>query len=292
MPKRFPAVYKAYLNGEFVDPEQVTISPFDRGFIFGDGVYEVIPCYGGRVFRWPEHLARLNRNLSILGIPEPLDRAQWSALVEDLILGLEDRDLYLYIQVTRGIAPRDHLFPAAEPTVFAYSNDLPAVETELLTRGISAVTRADLRWQRCDLKTVSLVGNVWLRQQAQDAGAAEAILLRDGQVTEGSATNVFVVIDGEVRTPPLGPALLPGITRELVVELMQRFGVRHRERNISDAELQAATEVWISSSTRELLPVTRIDGQPVGDGMPGAVFQRVYDLFQQYKRECRAGATA
>lgn len=289
----FQHVQRVYLNGEFMAPAEATVSVFDRGFIFGDGIYEVIPAYHGRPFRWPEHLQRLNRNLAVMGIPRPLDTACWEEVAAALLDVPGPVDLYLYLQVTRGVAPRDHLFPArTEPTVFAYSNLLSPVPAEQLEQGIAAITLPEIRWQRCDLKTTSLIANVWLRQQAEDAGAAEAILVRDGEVTEGSATNVFAVMDGEVITPPLGNALLPGITRNLVVELMQRFGVGCREQALSREQLLSARECWITSSTKEVLPVTRIDGEPVGEGRPGPLFRRVYDLFQRYKQECLAGKTA
>ena len=293
MSNSFPNVQRVYLNGEFLAADEARVSAFDRGFLFGDGIYEVIPAYGGRPFRWREHLQRLNANLDAVGIGRPLDAARW----EEVALGLLDvpaaPDLYLYVQVTRGVAPRDHVFPAAaEPTVFAYSNLLPPIPAEQLEQGVAAITLPEIRWLRCDLKTTSLIANVWLRQQAEDAGAAEAILTRDDQVTEGSATNVFAVFDGEVRTPPLGKRLLPGVTRNLVVELMQRFVVPHREQDFTRAQLLRARECWVTSSTREVLPVTRIDGAPVGDGLPGPLFRRVYKLFQQFKQQSRAGKTA
>ncbi len=287
----FEGIRKVYVDGRMVSPERAAISPFDRGFIFGDGIYEVIPAYGGRPFRWDEHLARLNGNLATVGIPQPLSRAEWQDLLADLLDGGEGRDQYIYLQVTRGVAPRDHAFPpGARPTLFAYSQLLKPVPAELLQKGVAAVTMDDLRWHRCDIKTTSLIANVWLRQQATERGAVEAIMVRDGIVTEGAAANVFAVIDGRIMTAPNGPDLLPGITRDLVIELLHRFDISHRVESFSAQAMRRADEVWLSSSTRELLPVTRIDDAAIGDGRPGPVFARVYQLFQDYKEACRSGA--
>lgn len=292
MSKLFGSVRRAYVNGQFVSPEQAQISAFDRGFIFGDGIYEVIPAYGGQPFRWGEHLARLNGNLATVGISEPLTREQWEAVFSELLRDFSE-DQYIYLQVTRGVAPRDHVFPAdARPTVFAYTQALAPVARAQLETGVAAVTLEDIRWRRCDLKTTSLIGNVWLRQQASAQGAAEAILVRDGVVTEGAATNVFAVIDGVVQTPPHGPQLLPGITRDLVVELLDRHGLAFAEQSFSLEAMMAADEVWITSSTKEILPVTSIDGRPVAGGASGEVFWRALGLFQAYKAECRAGKEA
>ena len=274
-----------YLNGRFVNPDEARVSVFDRGFLFGDGIYEVVPVYAGRPLRWPQHIARLQRNLEILEIPNPWSVEDFDTLAAGLIGGRQD-DLYLYIQVTRGVAPRDHVFPEpATPTLFAYAQVLAPAPAEFHTEGVAAITLSDIRWQRCDLKTISLVGNVWLRQKAKQNDALEALLVRDGYVTEGSASNVFAVIGGVVLTPPTGPNLLPGITRDLVIELMDRDRVEHAERIFTEAEMLDADEVWITSSTKEILPVTRINGVAVGAGRPGPVYARVRGVYQQYKAE-------
>lgn len=271
------------MNGRFLTPDEAQVSAFDRGFLFGDGIYEVVPVYAGRPFRWAQHLARLRRNLDIVEIPNPWSTADFDALLAGLI-GDRKHDSYLYIQVTRGVAPRDHLFPeGAAPTLFAYAQALTPVPAEFFSAGVAAITLSDIRWARCDLKTISLIGNVWLRQQAKNHHAIEALLVRDGYVTEGSASNVFAVFDGEVITPPTGPLLLPGITRDLVIELMAAGDVPYAERIFLEAELLEADEVWITSSTKEMLPVTRINDAPVGTGRPGPVFARVRELYQQYK---------
>lgn len=287
----FNDVVSAYINGEFVAPEDARISAFDRGLIFGDGIYEVVPVYGGQAFRWDEHLGRLNNNLDVIGIRQPRTRPEWTAILVGLLAPATEDDHYLYIQVTRGVAPRNHVFPdSAEPTVFAYVQKMAPVDEDALGEGVRVVTIPDFRWHRCDLKTTSLIANVWLRQQAKERGAAEAVLIRDGMVTEGAATNVFAVMDGVVHTAPLGPHLLPGITRDVVVELMDRHGVSHEERSFTEQQMIDADEVWITSSTNEVMPVSRINDNVVSEGQPGPVFQRVYALFQQHKAQCRADA--
>ncbi len=286
MKELFSDVVYAYVNGDFVAPEAAKISPFDRGMVFGDGIYEVVPVYGGRAFRWEEHLERLNRNLEIVGIRVPMSNEQWTGVFDRLMSRAADANHYLYLQVTRGVAPRNHVFPdAIEPTVFAFVQKLAPVSSDLLEVGARAVTVTDFRWHRCDIKTTSLIANAWLRQQAKEQGAVEALLVRDGVVTEGAATNVFAVIDGVVRTAPQGPQILPGITRDLVIELMLQAGIRCEERTFTKAEMAQATEVWITSSTNEVMPVTRIDNAKVSDARPGPVFQRVHELFQQFKAE-------
>jgi D-alanine transaminase len=291
MNEMFDDVVSAYINGEFVAPEDARISAFDRGLIFGDGIYEVVPIYGGQTFRWDEHLTRLNNNLNVVGIRQPCTRQQWAKLIVGLLSRATEQDHYLYIQVTRGVAPRNHVFPdSAEPTVFAYVQKMGPVAPSALTQGVTVVTIPDFRWHRCDIKTTSLIANVWLRQQAKEQGAAEAVLVRDGVVTEGAATNVFAVIDDIVRTAPQGPNLLPGITRDVVVELMDRAAVAYEERAFTEQQMIDAEEVWITSSTNEILPVNRINDKVVSEGRPGPVFQHVYDLFQQYKAQCRTDA--
>lgn len=277
----------AYLDGEFRQLEDVRISPLDRGFLFADGVYEVIPVYAGRFFHRDAHLERLERSLSGIRIENPLGRADWAALLDTLVERNGGGDQALYLQVTRGAAPREHAFPGpVPPTVFAMTRlrDGAPASTPL-----DAVTRPDIRWTRCDIKSVALLPNVLMRQEAEDAGASEAIMIRDGSVTEGSATNVFVVDGQAVRTPPKGPHILAGITRDVLIELMEAAGIACREAPIPEAELRAAGEIWVSSSTKEVLPVVRLDGEAVGGGAPGPLWERVHGLFQDYKQRLMRG---
>jgi len=278
-------VNSVYLNGDFYSPDAARISVFDRGFIFGDGVYEVIPVFGRRLFRFAQHLARLEASLREVRIANPLDAAQWREVLEQLIADNAEDDQSVYLQVTRGVAPRDHAFPSdVQPTVFAYAQPLRYPLPEQVTQGVAAITVSDLRWSRCDIKAIALLPNTLMRQQAIDAGAAEAILIRDGQVTEGAACNIFVVSAGRAITPPKGPFILPGITRDLVLELMQAHGIAHAERPVSEAELHAAEEIWLTSSGKEILPITRLDGAPVGGGRQGPLNARVLALYREYKR--------
>lgn len=286
----FEDVVKVYVNGRFFAPEDAVVSPFDRGFIFGDGIYEVIPAYGGRPFRWSQHLDRLNGNLSEVGIPEPMSSNEWTGVLNELLAAGDEKDQSIYLQVTRGVAPRDHAFPAdAVPTVFAYSQILHPVPEKILREGVTAITLMDTRWQRCDIKTTSLLANVWLRQQAIASGASEAILVRDGEVTEGAATNVFAVFDDTIYTAPHSTKMLPGVTRDLIVELLHRSKLNYRESSFSLEQMRTAQEVWLSSSTKELVPVVSLDSEPVANGKPGPAFHQVYALFQEYKAECRSG---
>jgi len=286
-------VREVYLNGEFMPADKACISPFDRGFIFGDGIYEVIPVYGGRLFRLPHHLQRLGQSLAAVRLADPYDAGRWQSVLEELMrrnAATPEGDQSVYLQITRGVAPRDHAFPLnIAPTVFAYAQPLVPPSTELLARGVSAITLADIRWQRCDIKATALLANAIARSEASTQGAAEAILVRDGVVTEGAASNIFLVVDGELVTPPKGPFLLPGITRDLILELAQTNRIACAERAISEAELRAAMEVWMTSSTREIVPVTRIDGKPVAGGKPGPMFAKMHALYQGYKRAFCAG---
>jgi D-alanine transaminase len=286
-------VNQVYLNGEFLPPDEAKISVFDRGFIFGDGVYEVIPAYGRRLFRLTPHMDRLDRSLAAIGIANPLSRPQWQAMLERLLAENPGDDQYLYVQITRGVAPRDHAYPdGVRPTVFAYAQALSPPDAELVENGIAVVTAADIRWQRCDIKAIALLANVMSRQQALEQGVTEAILVRNGRVTEGAASNIFAVLDGVLRTPPKGRQILPGITRDLVVELAHQHGIACEETDFSEAELLAAGEVWLTSSTKEILPITRINDQAIGDGHPGELFARMYRIYQDYKSAFRAGEVA
>ena len=258
----------AYHDGRFLALEECCISPLDRGFLFGDGVYEVMPVYRGRVFRYQAHVERLAYGLAQTGIKNPYPPARWRGVCDGLIERSGLSDLAIYVQVTRGVAPRDHVASeAVEPTVFAMT--LPRPEAAPDARGVRAITAEDTRWGRCDVKSVSLLANVLLRRRAREHNAHEAILLRDGTLTEGAASNVFVVSDGNLATPPLGPHLLAGITRGVVIEIAAAHGVVCEQRAIAARELLTATEVWLTSSTREILPVTTIDDQAVGCGAPG-----------------------
>ncbi len=273
-----------YLNGDFMPLEQARIPVLDRGFMFGDGVYEVIPAYSRRPFRLSEHLDRLRASLNATGIANPHADAHWSALFQRVIDENAWEDQSLYLQVTRGVAPRDHRFPAnTAPTVFIMSSELNGPPAAVRERGAAAITQADFRWMRCDIKSVSLLGNCLLRQAAADADCMETILHRDGFLTEASASNVFVVSDGVVASPPKSNLMLPGITYDVVLEILQANGIRHQVRAVAEAELRTADEIWLTSSTKEVLAVTLLDGRPVGAGRPGPVYARVYALYQAFK---------
>lgn len=275
-----------YLNGKFLPEEQACIPVLDRGFIFGDGVYEVIPVYGGKLFRLDEHLQRLKSNFDAVRIPNPLSDADWLEVLHTLVEKNQGGDLSLYLQVTRGSAPRDHALPEnPTPSVFAMTSPLKPVPDDIRQNGIAAITLDDIRWQHCHIKSISLLANVLLRQAALDQDAAESILIRDGFATEGAASNLFAVIDGVLTTPPKGPRLLPGITRDLILELAARHDIPHAEKDISRDDLINAAEIWLSSSTKEILAVTSLDGKAVGDGKPGPVYNHMLDLFQDYKRQ-------
>ena len=281
-----------YLNGAFVPSEQAQVSAFDRGFVFADGVYEVIPAYGGRPFRLPQHLARLDNSLAGIRLTNPLSAKEWQKIFARLVEanGPGNVDQSVYLQVTRGPAPRDHAFPAKpQPSVFAYAQVLKYPEPAQLANGVAAITVPDIRWQRCDIKANALLPNVLMRQQATEQGAVEAILIRDGLMTEGSASNIFVVVNNTLVTPPKGPFILPGVTRDLVLELAHAHRIACVERPVTEAELRSASEVMLSSSIKELLPITRLDGKPVGSGKPGALHARLHALYQDYIRDFRAG---
>lgn len=276
-----------FLNGEFMPASSAMISPLDRGFIFGDGIYEVIPAYGRRPFRLDEHLERLRQSLAGVRIDQPYSDEQWHGIIHELVERNEEDEQSIYLQITRGVARRDHAFPAGvRPTVFAMTSPLLPVSQDIIRDGVAAITLDDIRWEYCHLKTTSLLPNVLLRQQALDEGAAEAILIRRGEVSEGAASNLFLVRDDVLLTPPKGPRLLPGITRDLVIELAERHGITCREATLTPADLAQAQEIWLTSSTREILPVTRLDGSAVGTGKPGPLWTRMIALYQEYKREC------
>ncbi len=281
----------AYLNGAFLPLADARISVLDRGFLFGDGVYEVIPVYGRRPFRLAQHLKRLNNSLNGVRIPNPLSDADWQSVLERLIADNAGDDQAIYLKITRGAdLKRDHAFPSGiQPTVFAMSSPMPGRREIDAETGVSAVTLADIRWKLCSIKAITLLPNVLLRQQAIDAGSTEAILINDGYAVEGAASNLFIVKNGVIVTPPHSDELLPGITRDLILELAATHAMPFREAAISASELHGADEVWLTSSTREISPVVTLDGQPVGTGRPGAVWQRMIRLYQDYTDAVRRG---
>jgi D-alanine transaminase len=280
-----------YLNGEFLPLSEARVPVLDRGFIFGDGVYEVVPVYGRQPFRWTQHHARLERSLGKLRIPDPMDAAGWRGLVDALIARHPWDDQFVYIQVTRGVAKRDHAFPkGVTPTVFAMSSQLPVLPAEQVTQGVAVITLPDERWLHCDIKSTSLLGNVLARQAAVDAGAAECVMFRGDRLTECSSSNVWVVHDGGVLAPPKDNLILEGIRYGLMQELCEAEGLPFTVRPVSRDEVLSADELMISSATKEVLPVTLLDGRPVGDGRPGPVFRRLHAAYQRAKAASAAGA--
>ncbi|KAA6126204.1 D-amino acid aminotransferase [Cupriavidus cauae] len=273
-----------YLNGELTPLSEARIPVLDRGFIFGDGVYEVIPVYAGKPFRAAQHLARLARSLDAIGIPNPHDEGQWTALIARVMQANPMPDQMIYIQVTRGVAKRMHAFPKeVTPTVFIMTNPMslpPAAATE---RGVACVTMEDKRWLHCQIKSTSLLGNVLAAQNAAEHGVTEAIQFRDGMLTEASASNVWVVKNGVVAAPPKDNLILEGIRYGLIEELCARFEIPLVSRPVTRDEVFAADEVLLSSASKEILPVVTIDGQTIGKGVPGPVFQRLYRAYQEAK---------
>lgn len=274
----------AYLNGDFLPIEECKVSVLDRGFIFGDAIYELIPVYNKKPFYLQSHLNRLKRSLDQVQIKNPNNDASWLELINRLIEHSGLDKLSVYIQVTRGVAPRDHAFPTnVTPTVFAMTNPWPPIDDDMYVKGLTAVTVPDMRWDRCDIKVTSLLANVLKKQEAVTGAAQEAIFIRDGYVLEGSATNVFVVKDGKVNTAPKNNMILPGITRDVVVDLLHENNIPLEEEAVTKEQLYEADEVWITSSTKECVPVTTIDANPVGDGQPGVLWKKVFNYFQQKK---------
>ena len=284
----------AHFNGQLLPLDRISISPLDRGFIFGDGVYEVIPVYDGVMLRGREHFERLQRSLDEIRIQNPHTVDEWMRLATEL-LAHHPGNQSLYIHVTRGVpAKRDHVLPQGlKPTVFMMVYPLVSPTKEQVENGVACVTARDFRWEKCHIKSTSLLGNVLARQISADAGATETVLLRDGFVTEASASNVFVVKDGVVAAPPRDNLILLGITYDLLVRLAAEGSVKLEIRPIPEAELRSADEVWLSSSSKEVLAVTTLDGKPVGSGKPGPVFKRMHALFQEHKAQARhRGAVA
>src|SRR5258708_31338292 len=280
-----------FLNGKLVPIEEAKVSVLDRGFIFGDGVYELVPVYSRVAFRLDEHLTRLERSLGEARIRNPYSRAQWRKLVYQLIDAQSFEDQGVDFQVTGGVAKRDHAFPAnAEPTVFMMSNPLVAPPPSQVESGAPAVTAVDNRWLRCDIKSISLIGNVLLRQMSAQAGAAETILFPDAKPTQASASNVFGVRRGVIESPPKGNLILPGITYDVIVELARADGMPLEFREVSEPEARGADELWVTSSSKEVLAIVMLDAKRIGEGQPGPVFRRMYQLYQEFKQKVmRAG---
>jgi D-alanine transaminase len=276
-----------HLDGKRIPLTEARISPFDRSFLFGDGVYEVLRVYGGKLFRAEAHLARLDRSAAAIRLRNPHDEAGWRGLLEDLIAANGGGDQYVYVQVSRGAEwGRNHApLPDIPPLVFAYGSPWPTVAEGVLRDGLSCITAEDTRWARCDIKSTALLANVLLRQLAVDANAAEAILLRDGELMEGSASAVHIVKDGVVITPVKSRRILPSTTRSVMEEIADSLGIGRRDARVSEAELRAADEIWLSAATREIQPVTKLDGAPVGSGRPGPVWRAVYEAYQRLKRQ-------
>ncbi|HYE89873.1 MAG TPA: D-amino acid aminotransferase [Terriglobales bacterium] len=280
-----------FLNGKVLPIDEAKVPVLDRGFIFGDGVYEVVPVYSRVAFRFEEHLARLERSLGEIAIRNPYTRAQWRDIVYRIVDAQPFDDQGVYFQVTRGVAKRDHALPKnIEPTVFVMSNPLVPPPAEAVDKGGRAITAQDFRWLRCDIKSTSLLGNCLLRELSAVSGATETILFREGRLTEASASNVFIVKDGTIATPPKGNLILPGITYDVVIELARANSLALDLREVTEAQVRGADEVWVTSSSKEVFPIVELDGSPVGAGKPGPVFRRMYQLYQDFKAKVmRAG---
>lgn len=271
-----------YLNGQYLPLNEAKVSVLDRGFLFGDGVYEVIPSYYGQLFHFHDHLTRLENSLAGIRLANPHTREQWLEILTPLLDAGENQ--YIYLQITRGVAAkRDHAFPEnIEPTVFAMcSKIIPFAGRD---SGVKAVTMDDSRWGFCNIKAITLLGNILHRQEAVDQDCTEALLVKDGAVTEGAASNVFAVIDGVLVTPPKSNDILPGITRDVILEIAAKNNISCREQRIALDALKSADEIWITSSTREIIPVVELDGKPVANGKPGSIWQTMNQLFQAYKQ--------
>jgi D-alanine transaminase len=274
----------AHFNGQLLPLEQIAISPLDRGFIFGDGVYEVIPVYDGVMLHAREHFQRLQRSMDEIRLDNPHSVDEWIRVSREL-LSHHPGNQALYIQVTRGVPPkRDHVLPKGlQPTVFMMSNPLASPSKEAVENGVACITARDFRWEKCHVKSTSLLGNVLARQLSADVGATETIMFRDGFLTEAAASNVFIVKGGIVAAPPQDHLILLGITYDLLTRLAAEGEVNLQVRPISEQEVREADEVWLTSSTKEVLAVTTLDGKPVGSGKPGPVFRRMHALYQEYK---------
>ncbi|MCC6659010.1 MAG: D-amino acid aminotransferase [Rhodocyclaceae bacterium] len=275
-----------YLNGQFMPIAEAKVSAMDRGFLFGDGAYEVIPVYSRRPFRLAEHLARLRQTLDGIRLADPLGAAEWARLIGEIVARNAGEDQSVYLQITRGAdTRRNHAFPArVTPTVYIMSEPLLTPPPAQRAQGIATISAPDIRWLRCDLKTTSLLANCLLRQQAVEAGCVETILFRDGCMTECAASNIFAVKGGVLLAPPKDHLMLPGITYDVVLELAAAHGLAAELRPVAEAEARGADELWMTSSTKEVLPIVLLDGRPVGTGRPGPVFAAMYAWYQDFKR--------
>lgn len=279
-----------FLNGEYLPLGEARVPVMDRGFLFGDGVYEVIPVYSRRPFRLDEHLARLQKSLDGIRLANPHDVDAWKDIIGRIVAGAAAEDQSVYLQVTRGpMAVRNHAFPqTVAPTVFVMTEPLVTPPAELRAAGIAAVSAADFRWLRCDIKATSLLANCLLRQMAIDAGCMETLLFRNGYLSEGAASNIFVVKNGVLLAPPKSHLMLAGITYDIVLELAEANDLPHRVVDIDEEEVLEADELWLTSSTKEVLPIVTLDGRPVGNGeyagKPGPVFARMHAWYQDFKR--------
>jgi D-alanine transaminase len=277
---------QVYLNGAFIAPAEAKVSVMDRGFLFGDGVYEVIPVYSRRLFRLSEHLRRLQSSLDSIRLGNPHSDTEWTLLLERLVAEADWDDQSVYLQVTRGAdTKRNHAFPKhVEPSVFVMTEALLTPPPEQRAEGISAISADDIRWLRCDIKSISLLAYCLMRQLAVDAGCVETVLFRDGFLSEGAASNIFAVKDKRLLAPPKNHLMLPGITYDVVLELATRHGLATQVRPVSEAEVRNADELWMTSSTKEVLPIVLLDGQIVGSGRPGPAFARMYSWYQDFKQ--------
>lgn len=276
----------AFLNGSFVPLEQAQVSVLDRGFIFGDGVYEVIPAYGRRPFRLADHLARLDRSLAAIKLKNPHESRDWARLIHALVERHPWDDQSIYLQVTRGVAPRNHAFPGdVRPTVFMMSGPLRLPSLQEREHGVSAVSLEDFRWLRCDIKSIALLANCLLRQAAVEAGCREAVLFRQGYLTEGAASNILAVKNGVLLAPPRDHLILAGITYEVVLELARAHGLPHQVRAVSESEARTAEELWLTSTANEVLAITTLDGKPVGSGKPGPAYLQMAAWFEAAKAQ-------
>jgi len=276
-----------YLNGAYLPLSEARVSPFDRAFLFGDAVYEVVPLYGSRLFRLRQHLDRLNRSLAAIRMPPAMSHGDWAHVCQELISRNAADQGHLYMQVSRGAEfGRNHAWPEGlKPTLFAYCTELDPLPDALLEHGVAAVTATETRWARRDIKATALLANILLKKLAADAGAFETIMLENGELTEGSSTTVHVVKNGVIHTPPNSHHILPGTTRDVVTELADLLSVRNLSAAVSESALRSADEIWLAFSTRGVLPVTKLDGAPVGAGVPGPVFKRMHLAFTNYIRE-------
>lgn len=273
-----------YLNGDFLPQDKAFVSVLDRGFLLGDGIYEVIPAFNGKLFRLEEHLQRLQQSLDAIHLQNPLSNTEWEHLLKQLIEKNGAGELSIYLQITRGVAIRDHVFPKnTQPTVYAMSSPIEPIKDTSLQNGVSAIILDDPRWQHCHIKAISLLPNVLLKQQAAEQGCTEAILIKDNLLTEGAASNIFIVKNNCVKTPPKSQYILGGITRDLAIELALKNNIDCQETTISKTDLLAADEIWLSSSTKDILAITQVDGQIIGSGLPGPMWQKMSKIYQAFK---------